>query len=291
MIPKEILKKIRKLDIHTKRLVNDVFAGEYHSVFKGRGMEFAEVREYIPGDDIRTIDWNVTARTGSPHVKIFEEERELTVMLLVDVSSSGEFGTSNNLKRDIALEICALLAFSAIENNDLVGLIMFTDKIEKVVLPKKGRQHVLRLLRELLFFKPQDTETNLTLPLDYLNRITKRRAIVFLVSDFMGKDYEKSLTISTKKHDLVPVVIIDPREESLPDIGLVEMEDAETGDTILVDTSNLSLRKAFGLNVSEQQLKREKIFKRIGLDHVLIRTDRDYIKDLAKFFKKRASTY
>lgn len=291
MIPKEIIRKIRLLDIRTKRLVNDIFSGEYHSVFKGRGMEFSEVREYTIGDDIRNIDWNVTARTGSPHIKVFEEERELTVMLMVDVSSSGEFGTATQMKRDIALEICALLAFSAIENNDLVGLIMFTDKVEKVVMPKKGRMHVLRLLRELLYFEPEDTKTNLALPLEYLNRITKRKAIVFMVSDFMGTGYEKPMTVASRKHDLVPIVVTDPREEDMPNIGLVEFEDAETGLSMLVDTADSSLRKAFGMNVSKAQLEREKIFKRIGLDHIDIRLNKPYIDELTAFFRKRATRF
>lgn len=291
MIPKEILKKIRKLDIRTKRLVKDIFSGEYHSVFKGRGMEFAEVREYVPGDDIRNIDWNVTARTGHPHVKVFEEERELTVMLLVDVSSSGEFGTATSMKRDIALEICALLAFSAIDNNDLVGLVMFTDKIEKAIMPKKGRKHVLRLLRELLYFEPQDTETDLTLPLDYLNRVTRRSAIVFMVSDFMGGGYEKAMTVTARKHDLVPIVISDPREEELPDIGLVELEDAETGQTILVDTGDPSLQTSFRDNVSKESRRREKTFKSIGLDYIDINLSKPYIDELTTFFRKRAARY
>lgn len=291
MIPKEIIKKIRRLDIRTKRLVNDIFSGEYHSVFKGRGMEFSEVREYVVGDDIRNIDWNVTARTGHPHIKVFEEERELTVMLMVDVSSSGEFGTATSMKRDIALEICALLAFSAIDNNDLVGLVMFTDKIEKSIMPKKGRKHVLRILRELLYFEPQDTQTDLALPLDYLNRITKRRAIVFMISDFMGTEYEKAMTVTAKKHDLVPIVITDPREEDMPNIGLIEFEDAETGKTILVDTSDYDLRKTFGLNVSTTQLSREKTFKSIGLDHIDVRLDKPYIDSLTTFFRKRAARY
>lgn len=291
MIPKEIIKKIRRLDIRTKRLVNDIFSGEYHSVFKGRGMEFSEVREYVVGDDIRNIDWNVTARTGQPHVKVFEEERELTVMLMVDVSSSGEFGTATSMKRDIALEICALLAFSAIDNNDLVGLLMFTDKIEKAIMPKKGRKHVLRILRELLYFEPQDTQTDLALPLEYLNRITKRKAIVFMISDFMGGGYEKAITVTAKKHDLVPIVISDPREQDMPKMGLIELEDAETGKTILIDTSDAELRRIFGLNVTSTQLERSKIFKSIGLDHMDIRLDKPYIDELTTFFKKRASRY
>jgi uncharacterized protein (DUF58 family) len=269
--------------------VNDVFSGEYHSVFKGRGMEFAEVREYVFGDDIRMIDWNVTARTGRPHVKIFEEERELTVILMVDVSSSGEFGTATRMKRDIALEICALLAFSAIQNNDLVGLIMFTDKIEKVIMPKKGRLHVLRLLRELLYFQPQDTKTNLALPLEYLNRITKRKAIVFMVSDFMGAGYDKPMSVASKKHDLVPIVITDPREENLPGVGMIELEDAETGRSVLIDTNDSALRELFGLNVSEARLEREKLFKSIGLDNIMIKLDKPYIDALTAYFKKRAA--
>ncbi|HHS50201.1 MAG TPA: DUF58 domain-containing protein [candidate division Zixibacteria bacterium] len=291
MIPKEIFRKIRRLDIRTNKVVKDIFSGKYHSVFKGRGMEFTEVREYVVGDDIRNIDWNVTARTGEPYVKIFEEERELTVMLMVDVSSSGEFGTATSMKRDIALEICALLAFSAIDNNDLVGLIMFTDKIERCIMPKKGKRHVLRILRELLYFKPEDTQTDLALPLDYLNKITKRSAIAFMISDFIGEGYEKAMAVTAKKHDLVPIVITDPRELEMPGIGLVEMEDAETGTTVLIDTSDPQLRSKFGLNVSEAQLKREKVFKSIGVDKIDIRIDKPYIDELIAFFKKRAARY
>ncbi|MBN1755306.1 DUF58 domain-containing protein [bacterium] len=290
-IPREILKKIRKLDLMTRRWVNDVFSGEYHSVFKGRGMEFAEVREYQIGDDIRTIDWNVTARTGHPYIKIFEEERELTVMLLVDVSSSGEFGTAAQMKRDIALEICALLAFSAIQNNDKVGLIMFTDIVEKFVPPQKGKTHVLRLLRELLYFKPRDRETDISAALDYLNKVLNRRGIVFLVSDFIARDYRKPLAIASQRHDLVPIIITDPREMSFPSIGFLELEDAETGQSVILDSSDPQIRKRFLRNVSEQKIAREKNFKSIGLDTIEVYTDKPYIDPLIAFFRQRARRY
>lgn len=289
MIPSEILKKIRRLDIRTKKMVQDIFAGEYHSVFKGRGMEFSEVRSYQMGDDVRSIDWNVTARMGEPFVKVFEEERELTVILLVDVSSSGEFGTHNRLKREIALEICALLAFAADMNNDKVGLIMFTDEVERFVPPRKGRTHILRILREILYFTPKHKKTDLTVALDYLNRITKRKAIVFLASDFYDEGFAKPLSIAAKKHDVVPIVVEDPREENLPSIGLMELEDAETGERLLVDTSDRRLLKLFGENVSKKALERKKMFASIGLDFITIRTDKPYMDDLTIFFKKRAA--
>ena len=289
MIPSEILKKIRRLDIRTKKMVQDIFAGEYHSVFKGRGMEFSEVRSYQMGDDVRSIDWNVTARMGEPFVKVFEEERELTVILLVDVSSSGEFGTHNRLKREIALEICALLAFAADMNNDKVGLIMFTDEVERFVPPCKGRTHILRILREILYFTPKHKKTDLTAALDYLNRITKRKAIVFLASDFYDEGFAKPLSIAAKKHDVVPIVVEDPREENLPSIGLIEMEDAETGERVLVDTSDRRLLKLFGENVSKKAIERKKMFGSIGLDFITIRTDKPYMDDLTIFFKKRAA--
>ncbi|MBN2543728.1 DUF58 domain-containing protein [bacterium] len=290
-IPKDILRRIRKLDIMTRRWVNDVFSGEYHSVFKGRGMEFAEVREYQVGDDIRAIDWNVTARMGKPYIKIFEEERELTVMLLVDISSSGEFGTVSQMKREIALEICALLAFSAIQNNDKVGLIMFTDIVEKFVPPKKGKTHVLRLLRELLYNQPKDRETNIAEALDYMNRVLTRKGIVFLVSDFIAEDYKKPLAIASQRHDLVPIIITDPREESFPKVGFIELEDAETGERMLLDSSDYQLRKKFTKNIAENKLKREKIFKSIGLDTIDVYTDKPYIDPLVAFFKQRAKRY
>ncbi len=288
MVPKEILKKVKRIEITTRGMVNDVFSGEYHSVFKGRGMEFSEVREYQIGDDIRTIDWNVTARMGHPFVKIFEEERELTVMLLVDVSSSGNFGTHERMKGEIAIEICALLAFSAIKNNDKVGLIIFTDKIEKFIPPKKGKSHVLRVLRELLYHKPQGTQTNIANALEYLNRVTRRRSVVFLVSDFLNTGYEKALQIANRRHDMVAITITDPRELELPDVGFIELEDAETGEIVVVDTSYVGVRNLYAKQTAQDVWQRNKLFKSIKVDHIDIRTDQPYIEPLIKFFRARA---
>jgi len=291
MIPKEILKKVKRLEITTRGLVNDVFSGEYHSVFKGRGMEFSEVREYQIGDDIRTIDWNVTARSGSPYVKIFEEERELTVMLMVDASSSGEFGTFEQLKGEIGVEICALLAFSAIKNNDKVGLIIFTDKIEKFIPPRKGKSHVLRLLRELLYFKPEDKKTDIGMSLEYLNRVAQRRSVIFMISDFISRDYEKQLRIVNKKHDIVAINIIDPREMELPSIGFIEFEDLESGERMMLDTSDPEVRKLFKNESSASLVKREKLFKSMNVDSIMIRTDQSYVEPLIKFFRMRAKRF
>ena len=287
-IPKELLKKVKRIEISTRNVVNEVFSGEYHSVFKGRGMEFSEVREYQPGDDIRTIDWNVSARMGHPFVKIFEEERELTVMLLVDVSSSGNFGTTEQLKREIAAELSAVLAFSAIKNNDKVGLIIFSDRIEKFIPPRKGKKHVLRVIREILFYKPQEATTDLNTALEYLSRVIKRKSTVFLISDFLSEDYEKSLQVANKKHDIVAISITDPREVSLPDVGMIDLEDAESGESILVDTGSLSIRNEFynrSIHVNEE---RSTFFKSIGVDHINILTDRSYVQPITKFFKMRA---
>ena len=245
MIPKEILKKVKRIEISTRGLVNEVFSGEYHSVFKGRGMEFAEVREYQIGDDIRNIDWNVFARSGSPYVKVFDEERELTVMLMVDVSASGSFGTTSQLKGEVAAELCAVLAFSAIKNNDKVGLMIFSDKIEKFIPPRKGKQHVLRVIREILYFKPEDAKTDLNIALEYLNRVVKRRSIAFIISDFLTENYEKALQVANKKHDIIAIDIIDPREVELPNVGFLELEDAETGETVLIDTGSTEIRETF----------------------------------------------
>jgi len=288
MIPKEILKKVRRLEITTRGLVNDVFSGEYHSVFKGRGMEFSEVREYQIGDDIRTIDWNVTARNGRPYVKVFEEERELTIMLLVDVSSSGEFGTVDQMKGEIAVEVCALLAFSAIKNNDKVGLIIFTDKIEKFVPPRKGRSHVLRLLRELLYFKPENRQTDISLALEYLSRVARRRSVVFLISDFMSKGFERELRIAKERHDIVALNIIDPRELSLPDLGYIELEDAETGEQILLNTRDPQVRRQFGEKAAGAVAKRKKMFRAMNIDAVFLDTGKPYIEPLMTFFRMRA---
>lgn len=291
MIPKEILKKVKRIEIQTRGLVNDVFSGEYHSVFKGRGMEFSEVREYQVGDDIRTIDWNVTARSDHPYVKVFEEERELTVMLLVDVSSSGEFGTVDRMKGELAIEICALLAFSAIKNNDKVGLIIFTDRIEKFVPSKKGRSHVLRVLRELLYHRPQGHGTDIAMALQYLSRVTTRRAVVFLVSDFLSEDYEKALRIANRRHDLVAITITDPRELELPNIGFVELEDAETGETLLVDTSDLGVQHEFVTTTDEARRLRDRLFRSMSVDSIDIRTDMSYVEPLIRFFRQRAKRF
>ena len=245
MIPKEILKKVKQIQIRSSRLVNDVMAGEYVSVFKGRGMEFEEVREYQIGDDIRTIDWNVTARLGRPYIKIFAEERELTIMFLVDLSSSGKFGSVRQFKNEIATEICALLALSATRNNDKVGLILFTDKIEKFVPPKKGKTHVLRVIREVLYFKPEGKGTDISTALEYLIKVTKRKTVSFLVSDFITEGFEHTLRIANKRHDIIAVSVTDPRELEIPDIGFVELEDAETGETTLIDTTDKKVREKF----------------------------------------------
>jgi uncharacterized protein (DUF58 family) len=288
MIPKEILRKVRRIEISTRGLVNEIFSGEYHSVFKGRGMNFAEVREYQFGDDIRSIDWNVTARVGSPYVKVFEEERELTVMLVVDVSGSGDFGTVERMKGEIAVEICALLAFSAIKNHDKVGLIIFTDRIEKFVPPRKGRAHVLRVLRELLYFEPEGRGTDIGMALEYLTHVTRRRAVVFLVSDFLSKDYERPLSVAGRRHDVVAIKVADPRETELPAIGYLELEDAETGEHVLVDTSDADVRRAIDVRVAEARVARERMFRSAKIDFVEVRSDRSYIDPLMRFFQLRA---
>jgi len=288
MIPREILKKVQRIEIQTRGIVNDVFSGEYHSVFKGRGMDFSEVREYQIGDDIRTIDWNVSARAGRPYVKVFEEERELTVMLLVDVSSSADFGTFEQMKGELAVELCAVLAFSAIKNNDKVGLMIFTDRIEKYVPPKKGKSHVLRVLRELLYHRPEGSGTDIRAALEYLSRIQQKRATVFLVSDFISEGYERALQIANKKNDIVAMTIVDPREREMPNVGLLELEDAETGEIVVVDTSDPSVMNLFSSQTETDRLKREKLFKSMDIDHIDISTDRSYVEPLVKFFRMRA---
>jgi uncharacterized protein (DUF58 family) len=291
MIPREILKKVRRIEITTRGLVNEVFSGEYHSVFKGRGMSFSEVREYQYGDDIRAIDWNVTARTGAPFVKVFEEERELTVMLVVDVSASGDFGTAERMKGEVAVEICALLAFSAIKNNDKVGLIIFSDRVEKFVPPRKGRRHVLRVLRELLYFEPEGRGTDITGALKYLTRVVARRAVVFLVSDFFAHGYRKALSVAGRRHDVVAIHMGDRREETLPAVGLIEFEDAETGAQVVVNTSDRAFRDAFMRNVTDSQENLERIFRKTKVDVVDIWTDRPYVEPLMRFFEQRARRF
>jgi uncharacterized protein (DUF58 family) len=287
MIPAELAKKIRYIEIFTSKAVNDVLAGEYQSVFKGRGMEFDEVREYTPGDEIRSIDWNVTARMGHPFVKRFVEERELTIMFLVDLSASGAFGTVAKTKNEVAAEICALLAFSAIKNNDKVGLIAFTDTIELFVPPAKGVSHVLRLIRDLLHFKPRAAKTDITAALDYLGRVTHKRCVVFLVSDFLAEGYEKRLRVLGKRHDLVALSVTDPREVSLPDVGLLELEDAETGEMVLIDTGDAAVRRSYEELGRERGTRLRTLFASIDIDHVAIVSGRDYVKDLVVFFRRR----
>jgi len=291
MIPKEILKKVRRIEISTRGLVNELFSGEYHSVFKGRGMDFSEVREYQIGDEIRSIDWNVTARTGHPFVKVFREERELTVMLLVDASGSGDFGSLNQAKGEIAVEICALLAFSAIKNNDKVGLIIFTDQVEKFIPPRKGRKHVLRVLRELLYFRPTHKGTDIGAVLEYLNRIQRRRSVTFLVSDFLGENFDKQLRVAGRRHDMIVVRIGDPREEELPRVGLLELEDAESGEHVVVNTSDPRVRTLFRENVLRRRAVLDQLLRQTGIDRIDIRTDCGYVEPLIRFFQQRARRF
>jgi len=287
MIPKAVLKKVRRIEISTRGLVNDVFSGQYHSVFKGRGMDFSEVREYQFGDDIRTIDWNVTARTGHPFVKVFEEERELTVMLLVDVSSSNDFGTAERMKGEIAVEICALLAFSAIKNNDKVGLIIFSDQIEKFVPPRKGRQHVLRVIRELLYHQPQNTGTDIGLALEYVNRVVRRHSVTFLVSDFFDEGFERALRVANRRHDVIAIRVSDRREVEIPPVGLIELEDTETGERLLLNSSDTGFRNLYNEEVGKVNSRLEKMFKSTKVDYIQIWADQPYDAPLIRFFKER----
>lgn len=291
----DLLKKVRKIEIKTRGLSNQIFSGEYHSAFKGRGMAFSEVREYQHGDDIRSIDWNVTARFNHPYVKIFEEERELNVMLIVDVSGSGDFGTNKQFKRELITELCAVVSFSAIQNNDKIGMILFSDKIEKFIPPKKGKSHILRIIRELINFQPESRGTNVSVALQYLSNVIKKRSIAFLVSDFYDaaiaqpkkSALEDAMKIASKKHDLVALKISDKREAELPDIGLIHFKDAETGKTILIDTSEKSVRNLY----FSQRMLREQylnaLFSRCGVDKVELQTGQNYIQPLITLFKKR----
>lgn len=287
MLTSELLKKVRHIEIKTRGLVNHLFSGEYHSVFKGKGMDFSEVREYQYGDDIRSIDWNVTARFDHPFVKIFEEERELTVLLLVDLSGSQYFGTGEAAKQQIAAEISAILSFSALKNNDKVGLLIFTDTIEKFIPPQKKKTNVLRIIREVLSFKPASTGTSIKTALEFLNKAVKKRSICFLLSDFNDTGFEKVLKITAKKHDLIAVKIDDPREGNMPAVGLVNFRDPESGEYILVDTSAQSVRAAFGARVTERKDYLKKVLSTSGVDTVSINTAESYIPALINFFKKR----
>ena len=287
MLPREILKKVRQIEIRTNREVTDVLGGQYHSVFKGRGMEFEEVREYMPGDEVRSIDWNVTARFGHPFIKKFKEERELTVMLVVDVSASGQFGSGSQSKNELAAELGAVLAFSAIRNNDKVGVILFTDRIEKYVAPKKGRRHVLRVVREILAFQPTGTGTNLTKALDYLNRVQPKRAVTFVLSDFQDTGFEKKLRLAGRRHDVIALSLRDPREAELPAVGLVELRDAETGAQAVVDTFDPQVRATFAARASARLVWLQGVFRSASVDQIEIRTDIDYMRSLVKFFRMR----
>ena len=285
----ELFKKVRKIEIKTRGLSNQVFSGEYHSVFKGRGMAFSEVRDYQPGDDIRSIDWNVTARFNHPYVKIFEEERELTVMLMIDVSASNQFGTRKSFKQEMITEIAAVLAFSAIQNNDKVGVIFFSKTVEKFIPPKKGTSHILRIIRELIEFKPQQQGTNLTEPLRYFTNAIKKRCTAFLLSDFLDRGFEDALKIANKKHDLIAVRIYDSRETELPDVGLIRARDAETNNQIWIDSSDRKVRRQYNNWYKAHGEYINDTFLRSGVDVAEIRTDEDYIKPLMKLFRKRSA--
>ncbi len=283
----EILRKIRLLELRTRRLVESSFAGQYQSVFKGRGMNFEEVRPYTPGDEIRAIDWNVTARTGEPYIKKFTEEREMTVMIILDVSASGDFGSVRESKREMAAEVASILAFSAIHNNDKVGLLLFSDCVELFIPPKKGRLHILRLIREMLFFSPKGRGTDLAGALEYMNKVITRRAVVFVISDFLTGDFTRPLTVSAKRHDMVALNVVDPAEEALPDVGVILLEDPETGEQIEVDTSRRAITGNYARLAEERFKELGTVFGSRGIDTVQLRTDRDYLPVLRSFFDRR----
>ncbi|MGE4489946.1 MAG: DUF58 domain-containing protein [Kiritimatiellales bacterium] len=286
---KTLLKKVRRIEIKTRHAVNDVFAGRYHSVFKGRGMEFDEVREYIPGDDIRAIDWNVTARTGVPHIKKFVEEREMTVMLLVDVSGSNDFGSTGQLKRDLSAEVAAMLAFSATRNNDRIGLILFSDRVEKYIPPRKGSPHVLRIIREVLTHEPQNAGTDAQPALDYLNHVITRKAVTFLISDFIfPADCERALKITSRRHDLIAVSIADRRERAWPKAGLIEWQDPETKERVLVDTSSAAVRRALLIEQEDRSDRLQRTLRRAGVDWIELFTGEPYDRAFMKFFRQRS---
>ena len=287
---KEILKKVRQIEIRTKNVVNDFFGGDYHSNFKGRGMTFSEVREYVPGDDVRSIDWNVTARTGKPHIKIFEEERELSVLILIDVSSSGVFGSKKDLKIDLGVEIAAMLSFSAIKNNDKVGLALFSDKIEKYIPPKKGKKHVLRLITDIVNhdFENSNKRTSIKTAIDFANKISKRKSVIFLISDFIDDNFWNELKFLNFKHDVIGLQIYDSYEHNFPNVGLINIHDSETGENTWIDTTSKKNRDKFRKNSNEKLDKFSKKCKNIGFDLLQINTDDDYIKFLMQFFRSRA---
>jgi uncharacterized protein (DUF58 family) len=285
----ELLKRVRKIEIKTRGLSNQIFSGEYHSAFKGRGMAFSEVREYMPGDPIRSIDWNVTARLNHPYVKVFEEEREITMMLIVDVSASENFGSKSMLKREMITEVAAVLAFSAVQNNDKIGIIFFSDRIEKYIPPKKGKSHILRIIRELIDFEPEGTGTNIKEALGFFNNVTKKRSIAFLISDMLDSDFEKPLRIAKRKHDFVTLLTKDIAEETLPDLGLVPMKDFESGKTFWVDTSDKEVRKNYKRNRDLKLKETEDLLRKSGIDYAHLYTNRSYVQPLMQLFKKRES--
>lgn len=284
----ELLKKVRRIELKTKGLSNQIFSGEYHSAFKGRGMAFSEVREYAVGDEVRTIDWNVTARFGHPYVKIFEEERELTVILVVDVSASDSFGTTEQIKKSLITEICAVLAFSAITNNDKIGVIFFSNKVEKFISPKKGKSHILRIIRELIEFKPEESGTNISEALRYLNNVVKKRSIAFLISDFMDKDYEDSLKLANRKHDMVALRIYDKREAEMPNVGMVQFTDPETGEVRWVNTASRKVREGYRQAALNRETRADNALRRAGIDTAAIATNESYIQPLRNLFSKRS---
>lgn len=286
-VPREVLRQVKLIELRTRGLVNTVFSGEYHSVFKGHGVEFAEVREYVPGDEYRTIDWNVSARMGQPFVKKFTEERELTVLFAVDLSGSEMFGTRGRFKADVAAEIAAVIAMAAIKNNDRVGLLLFTDRVEKFVPPKKGRRHALRLIRDLLAFKPEGRGTDLAVALDYLGRIMRHRSIIFLISDFLDEHFEGPLKIIGKRHDLVAVSVSDPRERSLPNVGYIEFIDAESDQRVVMDSGNRFVREQFEYLTGEADIRLRRSLRRLSIDQIEIQTDRSYVEPLISFFRAR----
>jgi uncharacterized protein (DUF58 family) len=288
VIPQELLRQLRRLEIRTQRLADEQLAGTYHSVFKGQGLSFREVRAYVPGDDIRFIDWNVSARMSEPYVKVFVEEREMTVMLVVDLSASEQWGTARAPKARVAAEVAALCAFSAIKNNDHVGLVLATDLVEKLVPPKKGDKHVMRVIREILGFAPKYPGTNLALALGTLVKVAKRRSVAFVISDFFAEGFERALALAAAKHDVIPVMLVDPRDEELPDVGLATFEDLETGEDVTVDTADARVRAAYAASMQALRRERDKLFRKLALDRVVVRTDGDFVKPLRELFAKRA---
>ncbi|NQU06268.1 MAG: DUF58 domain-containing protein [Calditrichaeota bacterium] len=284
---RELLRKVRLLELRTRLQVHDVFGGQYHSVFKGQGMDFSEVRQYFPGDDVRNIDWNVSARMGQPYLKVYKEERELTVMLLVDVSASNEFGTVESLKREVAAELTALFALCALTNNDKVGLLMFTDRVEHFVAPKKGRRHVLRMIRDVLAFQPKSRGTSLSTAVEYSLHALRKRSVLFLLSDFQDSNYHKAIRVAARKHDLIAVELYDPRERTIPPAGLVPLKNPETDELIWVDTSSKSFRRSFTLQTIKQAEERDNFFKSNSIDRIELSVDKPYLKSLVKFFKAR----